>query len=156
MKMKTVLPFLIIISFFLCIAACKTPLAPEYEGFQTIQIGKLNSQESLLSTNLKFYNPNTFNLELKKAEMDVFINDKLVDHYLLDSTIYIARTDTFFIPVSLKINFRDIFSNALQSLLNNQIKVRLAGSAKLKKGSIGFSVPLRYEETQKLDALLNQ
>ena len=27
--------------------------------------------------------------------MDIFVNEKLVDHYLLDSTIYISKLDTF-------------------------------------------------------------
>jgi LEA14-like dessication related protein len=142
--------------FFLFITGCQKPLAPEYQGFENLQIGKLTVQESLISTNLKFYNPNTFGLQLKKAEMDIYVNEKLADHYVLDSTINISKLDTFYIPVSLKIDFKNIFNNALQSLLTNEVKIRLAGYAKLKKGAIGFKVPLLYEEKQKLDAFLNQ
>ena len=93
---------------------------------------------------------------MKKAEMDIYVNEKLVDHYLLDSTINISKLDTFLIPVSLRIDFKNIFNNALQSLLTNEVKIRVAGYAKLKKGAVGFKVPLLYEEKQKLDALLNQ
>jgi len=138
--------------FFLLNMSCQKPLAPEYQGFENLQIGKLSIQESRISTNLKFYNPNSFGLQLKKAEMDIFVNEKLADHYILDSTIYISKLDTFLIPVSLKIDFRNIFNNALQSLLSNEVKIRLVGYAKLKKGAVGFRVPLHYEETQKLDA----
>ena len=131
-------------------------MAPEYQGFENLQVGKLSLQETLISTSLRFYNPNAFGLQLKKAEMDIYINEKLVDHYTLDSTIVISKLDTFFIPVSVKIDFKNIFNNALQSLLRNEIKIRLAGYAKLKKGAVGLHVPLHYEETQKLDAFLNQ
>ena len=144
------------VCFFLLGISCQKPLAPEYRGLENLQIGKLTTQESIISTNLKFYNPNSFGLQMKKAEMDIYLNEKLVDHYLLDSTIYISKLDTFLIPVSLKIDFKNIFNNALQSLLTNEVKIRLAGYAKLKKGAVGFKVPLVYEEKQKLDALLNQ
>ena len=150
------LPGISVACFFIFVMSCQKPLAPEYQGFENLQIGKFSVEESRISTNLKFYNPNSFGLQLKKAEMDIFINDKLADHYLLDSTIYISKLDTFLIPVSLKIDMRNIFSNALQALLSKEVKIRLAGYAKLKKGAVGFKVPLMYEETQKLDALLNQ
>jgi len=156
MNTKKYLHAVLIIFLAICFTACQKPLAPEYLGIDNLKIGKLSVQESQISTNLKFYNPNTFNLQLKKAEMDIFVNDKLIDHYILDSTIYIAKKDTFYIPVSVKIDFRNIFSNALLSLLNNEIKIRLAGEVRLKKGSIGFKVPVQYEEKDKLDALLNQ
>jgi LEA14-like dessication related protein len=141
---------------FIFMMSCQKPMAPEYQGFENLQIGKFSLEESRISTNLKFYNPNSFGLQLKKAEMDIFVNDKLADHYLLDSTIYISKLDTFLIPVSLKLDLKSIFSNALQALLSKEVKIRLAGYAKLKKGAVGFKVPLMYEETQKLDALLNQ
>ncbi|HTQ64169.1 MAG TPA: LEA type 2 family protein [Puia sp.] len=153
---KKYLQGLFVICFFLLSASCQTPLSPEYEGFDDLRIGKLDMQESLISTSLKFYNPNSFGLQLKKAEMDIFVNEKLVDHYLLDSTINIPKKDTFFIPVSIKINFSNMLSNALQSILKNEIKIRLDGKAKLKKGAVGFTMPLHYEDTQKLDALMNQ
>jgi len=153
MDMRSFLFFILVV---LCLTACQKPMAPEYQGFDDLRLGKLNMQESLVSTNLKFYNPNSFGLTLKKAEMDIYVNDKLADHYLLDSTINIARKDTFYIPVALKINFNAMLNNALMSLLKNEVKIRLEGKAKLKKGAMGFSVPLHYEETQKLDAFLNQ
>jgi LEA14-like dessication related protein len=142
-----------IISYVLLFDGCQKPAAPEYLGFENIQIGKLNTKESIISTNLKFYNPNSFGLQMKKAEMDIYINEKLMDHYLLDSTIFIAKRDTFYIPVSVKINFGNIFSNALQSLLTNEVRIRLNGNVRLKKGNIGFKVPIQYEQSEKLDSL---
>lgn len=145
-----------VVCLFIFCMSCQKPLAPEYQGFENLQIGKLSMDESRIATNLKFYNPNSFGIQLKKAEMDIFVNDKLADHYLLDSTINIRKLDTFYIPVSIRIDFRNIFSNAVQALLSREVKIRLAGYAKLKKGAAGFRVPLMYEEKQKLDDLLNQ
>ena len=131
-------------------------MAPEYQGFQNLQVGKLDMKQSLVSANLKFYNPNNFDVKLKKAEMDVFINDKQANHYVIDSTIFISRRDTFYIPISLQLDIGNLFSNALQSLINNQVHIRLEGYVKLKKGIVGYKAPLHYEITQKLDDIINE
>ncbi len=156
MNYRTGLPVILICCLFLPAVSCQKPQAPEYLGFESLQAVKTGSQESVISAQVKFYNPNHFSLQLKRAEMDIYLNDKLADHYLLDSTINIPRADTFYVPVSLKINLSSIFSNALQILLNNQVKVTMDGRVKLKRGIITFSRPFHYEGAQKLDAFLNQ
>lgn len=140
--------------FFMVFVSCKQPLPPEYEGFENAQISKISGQESIVSTNLKLYNPNHFGLQLKRAEMDVLLNDKAAGHSVLDSTINIPARDTFYVPVTLQVNMQSIFSNALQVLLTRQVKVTLNGTARLNRSGISFNVPFHYEGAQDLTALL--
>jgi LEA14-like dessication related protein len=140
---------------FLLGVSCQKAVAPEYLGFQNLLVNKMTAQEYLLSANVKFYNPNHFNLEMKRAELDIFLNQKLADHYLLDSTIFIPKTDTFYVPVSLKVNLSNIFTNALQMLLSNSVHIMVDGKVKLKRGGITITRPFHYEGAQKLDSLLN-
>ncbi len=133
---------------------CKQPEAPEYLGLQNIQIAKADAQQSILSADVKFFNPNAYPMQLKKAEMDVYINDKLANHYLMDSTIYIPAKDSFWVPVTIQLDLKNILGNAVQSLLNDQIKIKLEGHARIKKGGFGFRVPVHYEETEKLSSLM--
>jgi LEA14-like dessication related protein len=134
--------------------SCKKPEAPEYLGFQNIQVSKMDMQQSIISADVKFYNPNAFPMQLKKAEMDIFINEKPANHYVLDSTINIPAKDSFWVPVKLNLNINNLFSNALQSLMNDQLLIRLEGHVKVKKGGFSFRVPVRYEEKQKLSELM--
>src|SRR5258708_5809507 len=76
-------------------AGCHQPEAPEYYGFQNIQLARDAGGQTTLATMVKLYNPNPFNLELKRAEVDVSINGKHAGHSLLDSTVFIPRKDTF-------------------------------------------------------------
>ncbi|HEX4852206.1 MAG TPA: LEA type 2 family protein [Puia sp.] len=151
------------VSFFILLAtlmhllfACEQPQPPEYKGFDNLQLGKLNLQESTLSARIKFYNPNAFGMELKKVDMNIFLNEKLANHYVLDTLIQIPKKDSFFVPVTLKLNVGNLLSNALQALLSNEVHIRIDGIAKLKKGALGFNVPLKYDETQRADQLLGQ
>jgi LEA14-like dessication related protein len=139
---------------FLLMAGCRKPEAPVYYGFQDIRIGKLSGQQTVLSTTLKFYNPNPFSLELKRAEMDVSLNGKLAGHCVLDSTLLIPQKDTFFVPVSVLVDLKSVFGNVLQVLLEKQATVALDGRVKIRRGAITFSKPFHYEGKQDISSLL--
>jgi LEA14-like dessication related protein len=136
------------------VAGCRQPQPPEYYGFQDLQVGLGSGQATTLSATIKFYNPNPFSLELKRAEMDVSINGKHAGHSLLDSTILIPKKDTFYVPVSVQLDMKAIFSNALQLLLDQQATIILDGRVKIKRGAITFSRPFHYDGQQDLKSLL--
>ncbi len=137
-------------------ASCRQAEAPEYYGFQNIRLGAVQGQQTTLSTTLKFYNPNPFSLQLKRAEVDVLLNAKPAGHSLLDSTIFIPGKDTFYVPVNIQVNLQSIFSNALAMFLDKdkQINVTLDGRVKLKRGWVSFSRPFHYEGKQALNSLM--
>lgn len=147
--------YVAILSCLLLTVGCRQAEAPEYYGFQDIQIGKIQGQQTVLSTTLKFYNPNSFSLQLKRAEVDVKLNNTPAGHSLLDSTIFIPQKDTFFVPVSMQVDLHGILSNALSMLLEKQVNVTLDGRVKLKRGLISFSKPFHYEGKQDLNELMN-
>jgi LEA14-like dessication related protein len=107
--------------------------------------------ESLLHTQLSFYNPNPYNMELKRGDVNVYLDDKLANHYVMDSTINIPRKDTFYVPLNLKISPKLLINSALSMLMNNnKIKVRLEGSIRIKRGGVSFNVPINYEVMQEI------
>ncbi|HEY4108750.1 LEA type 2 family protein [Puia sp.] len=135
-------------------AGCRQPEAPEYFGFQEIQVGPVTGGQTTLSTVVKLYNPNPFNLELKRAEVDVSINGKHAGHSLLDSTLFIPKKDTFFVPIAVQIDMKSIFSNALSLLQSSKVNVALDGRVKVRKGMMTFNRPFHYESKEDLNALL--
>ena len=135
-------------------AACHQPEPPEYYGFQNVQVGHGAGGQTTLATTVKLYNPNPFNLELKRAEVDLSINGKHAGHSLLDTTVFIPKKDTFFVPVAVAIDMRSIFSNALAMLQSGQVNVALDGKVKVKKGMMTFNRPFHYESKEDINALL--
>jgi LEA14-like dessication related protein len=134
-------------------AGCRQPQAPDYYGFQDLQVAQGGGQ-TVLSATIKFYNPNPFSLQLKRAELDVSLNGKHAGHSLLDSTIFIPQKDTFFVPVSMNLDLKSIFSNALAVLLDQQATISLDGRVKIKRGAVTFSRPFHYDGKQDLKTLL--
>ncbi len=134
------------------IFSCTKPVAPEYLGFRDLSFEKFSMDESLLHTNLAFYNSNPFSMQLNRADINVYLDDQLANHYVMDSTIFIPRKDSFLVPLNLRLNPRILLGSAIKMLMNNnQVKIRLEGNVKVKRGGMGFTVPVHYEELQKLN-----
>ncbi|HXB06176.1 MAG TPA: LEA type 2 family protein [Puia sp.] len=133
---------------------CRQPEPPEYYGFQNIQVARGADGQTTLATIVKLYNPNPYNLELKRAEVDVLINGKHAGHSLLDSAVFIPKKDTFFVPIAVQIDMKALFSNALSLLQSSTVNVALDGRVKVKKGMMTFNRPFHYESKEDLNALL--
>ncbi len=134
-----------------CLISCSKPEAPEYLGFRDFDVRSFSMDSSLLHTELAFFNPNSFNMELKRGDVNVYLDNQLANHYVMDSTINIPRKDTFYVPLNLKVSPKLLIGSAISMLMNNnKIKVRLVGSVRVKRGSFSFTVPINYEVMQEL------
>lgn len=136
-------------------AGCRQPQPPEYYGFQNIQVSRGGAGQATLSTIVKMYNPNPFNLTLKRAEVDVLVNGKHAGHSLLDTSVFIPKKDTFFVPIALDLDMKAIFSNALSLLQSSEVNVALDGRVRVQKGMMTFNRPFHYEGKEDLSALLS-
>lgn len=88
---------------------------------------------------------------MKRAEMDVMVNNNFVGHSLLDSMINIPRQDTFSIPVKLDLDLKTVISNSIGALLSKEIDISIKGTAKIGKSGIYKNFPFTYQGKQKID-----
>jgi LEA14-like dessication related protein len=148
--MKSIYYILFVIAVSVMVS-CSSPQAPEYLGFRDFSIQNVSMDSALLHTQLAFYNPNSFNMELKRGDVSVFLDDQLANHYVMDTTISILKKDTFYVPMNLRISPKLLINSALKMLMNgNKIKVKLLGSVRVKRSGISFNVPVNYEVMQEI------
>jgi LEA14-like dessication related protein len=146
---KWIVPALLLLG----LASCKTK-GLEYLSFEKFKVDKLGFPNSTISLQVVCYNPNKFGLNLTNLESDVFINQEYLGKAILDSTIAVPRKDTFMIPVKMDVKMGGTMTSILQ-LINNQadsttLLIKLAGKAKMKKGGVGLTYPIAYEEMKVL------
>lgn len=134
---------------FVFIASC-TPKAPEYIAVENFRLNSLGVKKSVVSADIKYFNPNNFGLQLRKAEADIYINGVKSGRSMLDTLIEISRKDSFLLPVKVDVEMKDIFPNALDFLLTREANIKITGTAYLRKEGINFSIPIRYEGVQKI------
>jgi LEA14-like dessication related protein len=130
---------------------CGKPKQPDYIDFQHLKIKKAGLNQSVITFDLRYFNPNSYRLQLKQSSVDVYFNDKFVGHSSLDSLIHIPARDTFLIPVSMQLDMKSLVKNAVQLLMNPDVMVKLNGNAKVGKGGIFINVPINYEGKQRID-----
>lgn len=150
---KSILKWAVLV-LVIWLAGCSQPQAPEYYGFQNMQVSKSPDGQATLATTVKMYNPNHYSLQLKRAEVDVSLNGHHAGHSLLDTTIFIPQQDTFYVPIALQIDLRSILSNALQMLIDKQTTISLDGRVKIRRGMFTFDRPFHYDGKQDLNSLL--
>lgn len=121
---------------------------PEFVEARHFRLASLGIKESTIKTDLYYYNPNGFRLSLKTADLDVFINDRYAGHSLLDTLVHVPARDTFFVPVSVKVDMKNVFPNALSLLMNDSIDLRVEGKMKVGKAGIFVNIPVKYQEKQ--------
>jgi LEA14-like dessication related protein len=133
------------------LSSCSKPEPPKYVGYEKFRLEKASLSNSILATDVKLYNPNSYNLQLKSASLDIYFNDKFLGHSTLDSLITLPAKDTATFPVRMQASAKDIFSNSAKLLLNPDVRIRITGNAKAGRSGIFVNVPINYEGVQRID-----
>lgn len=149
-KMRDALKSLAIIFLAgVLVAGCAKPKNFDYLGFENVRVLKVGLIESTIGMNVKFYNPNS-RLQLKRAEVDVHINNSYLGRTVIDTLLDVPRKDTFLVPVTMTIPTISAVSKVLQTLSDTSTLVKLQGKATVGKGGVFFNYPIEYEGKQKI------
>lgn len=149
MKNKTViLGYFLIIMFFAI--GCGKPIQPTYLGYQNLRLGKVGAKSNVLMSDIKFYNPNKYALNVKEAEMDVYFNDRLLGHTSMNDMVSLPPLDTTLVPFTIAASMTDILANTAQIYLNPNVRVKVQGNAKAGRGGIFVNIPINYSGTQRI------
>lgn len=136
------------LSIFVAFLSCSSPKALEYQTYHNFNIDRLGFNNSSISLDLEYYNPNNFGMQLKNTDLDIFINGTLLGHSYTDSLIRIPRRDTFSIPVKFNVDMQNVFKNALYTLIGKEVLVKLSGKVMVGKANVFMSLPVEYESKQ--------
>src|SRR4029077_9503594 len=94
-----IFPPLIKIFFVLIFFGCSSPKELEYQDYKNLHIEKMVFTNSRVTLDLQYYNPNNFGLQLRRTDLDIFINNTFLGHSASDTLINIPRRDTFLLPI---------------------------------------------------------
>ncbi len=148
MKIQHYCILLIFLGFTL---SCGNPQQLQYQDVRNFRLNEL-SLSPRIGMDIQFYNPNTFGMTMKDADVDLYINGKFVGNGTLERTYTVPAQDTFLLPVSLKADLQNVLSNALALVVNKKVDVELKGHVKAGKG-VFVNIPINYKGEQRLDVL---
>jgi LEA14-like dessication related protein len=137
--------FVVLIAFAFLWVACASPKAFEYRDFKDFKVENVGFNKSRVSMNLVYYNPNNFGVQLKKINCDIWIENKYLGKFLLDTSMTIARQREFNLPANIDVDMRNLFKNAFSALFGKELLVTVKGTARVGKGNIFINAPVSYE-----------
>jgi hypothetical protein len=140
-------------SLVLFVTSCAKPKDFDYLGFQNVKVLKWGIKESTVGMDVQFYNPNS-RLQIRRADVDVHINNIYLGRTVMDSLINIPKKDTFIIPMIMTVETVSAVSGVLQSFSDTSVLVKLDGKATVGKSGVFINYPIKYEGNQKMTKVL--
>ena len=145
--MKNIL--LVVLSVWIVFTACKKPQGFDYRGVKNIKLQKLGFDNSKLSMELVYFNPNNFGVRLKRVDCDIFVDNNFLGKYTLDTSLYIDKKSEFVLPSYMNVEMKNIYKNVFNVLFSKEITVKLKGITKVGKSGVYLTIPINYETKQK-------
>jgi LEA14-like dessication related protein len=134
---KLFLSLFLFLSTASLLVSCGPPKALEYRDFKNFTIQKLGFSSSSVKMDLVYFNPNNYGLQLKRTDLDIYINDILMGHTSQEYQITIPKKEEFSIPLQ-----------SLSVMMKKQVMVKLTGSVKVGKANVFISFPVNYQELE--------
>lgn len=132
-------------------SSCRAPKDLEYKDFKNFKIENLGFASSTVKLELLYFNPNGFGLQLKRTELDIFVNDSYLGHSVQEYQVNIPRRGDFTLPVQMDVEMKNLFKNLFSSLLNKEVMVKVTGTITLGKLNVFKTFPVNYEGKQTLN-----
>lgn len=151
MNCKSGTSLLLPVLMTLLLLSCSTPKELEYRDFKNFTINKVGFASSTAKMDMIYYNPNNFGLQLKKTDLDIYINGVFLGHSTQEYQVTIPKKDQFVIPVVLVVDMKNLLKNGLTALLNKQVMLKVTGSVRVGKANLFMNIPVNYEGPQEVE-----
>jgi LEA14-like dessication related protein len=123
---------------------------PEFIDVRNFGFGQLSLKQSVVSADMYYFNPNGFQMQLKRIDLDVYVENRYAGKTSLDTLIFVPARDTFFVPVDMLVEMKNLFPNMLSLLTKDEIGLRVEGKVRVGKGGLFINVPVKYSGQQVL------
>lgn len=131
--------------FLLILMGCAKPKDFEYRDTRNIKVNSIGFNQSVLSFELVYFNPNSFGIDLKQINSDVFIDSMYLGKFQLDTMMHINQMSEFALPAKINLEMKTILLNSAKLLLNKEMLIQAKGTVKAGRNGIYKTVPFLYE-----------
>jgi LEA14-like dessication related protein len=127
--------------------------APEFVGFKSITVDRIDGQTAYISARIVFHNPNPFKAQLLNTQIKVYTEDVLVAGISQTELSEIGAGNNFEVPLKfeidmLKLGMSQGLSGLLTQALNTEreLPIRFDGYCRIRTKDKTFKVPLQFED----------
>ncbi|RFC54351.1 NDR1/HIN1-like protein [Brumimicrobium aurantiacum] len=123
---------------------------PEFKGVSNFKVDQINQGKLAFNVDVSAYNPNWYNLKVRKSTLNIYLNDQYVgEAFLLDKYKMKRKTTTLDnVPVEVLLE-PGIMMKLVKIAMGGNVKLRLEG--KLKASAFGIPVSKQVDQTKELN-----
>lgn len=150
MKSATLLCITSLMFSTVFLSSCSKPKEIEYKEFKNFKVENLNSANATVKLDVVYYNPNNMGLQLKRTDLDIYIDGTYLGKTSQDYQISIPKKSNFTIPLEVKVDAKNILKNMFTTLFSKEVTVKVTGKVKVGKANIFINYPVNYEGKHKI------
>jgi len=141
---------LVFASLVIVLASCTKPQGFDYRDMKNLKIETMGFDQTALTMELVYYNPNGFGVDLKKVDCDVYVDNSYLGKFQLDTLMHIPRRAEFSLPSRILVDMKTVLKNGLNLLFSQEVLINVKGTTKVGKAGFFTTVPFNYEARHKL------
>ena len=136
-----VIAVITVASFF---TGCNPFKSFEYRGVSDWKIQAKSFSESKLSAKINVFNPNKYQVTIKRIEADILVDGAQWSRYQLDSSFVVPAQSEFTFPIALRVKNSSLLTGISKLASGNELPYELKGKIKGTFRSITAEVPFTY------------
>lgn len=146
--MKSFKYLIVLLSVIFLITSCIEE--PEYKGVSNFKLDEINKDKIAFNLDVSAYNPNGYNLKVRKSHFKLYLNDEYIGNaHLLQKYKMKKKTTTLDnVPVEVFLE-KGVLQSLMKVVSRREIKVRIEGV--LKASIIGFPVRTHIDQTKSIN-----
>ena len=146
------LNFLLIFLGIVLFSSCQTEFQNiEFREIKNLRVAGVRDGKMRLEGDLSFYNPNNLKVKLKKAEINIAMDGKVVALVVPSEKVIVHRESAFEIPVEALLDLSKVnFLNSIMSVLGGRdVKLNFKGYIVVKYWGMPVRIPINRDEVVK-------
>ena len=132
---------------------CKNVKDPEFRRIDHFRLKNIGLADATIGMNITYYNPNNFNVTVKEAQANVYIDSIFLGNFVQDSSVFVGKEAEFSIPISATIPLQTALKINYQHLGSREISIKADGSVKVGKSGFFVNRAIHYAGVHRLDEL---
>jgi LEA14-like dessication related protein len=138
-----------ILSIIIIFTSCISYKDVEYKGIENFALGNPFKDNMPIHLDIIIDNPNNYNIKIKKAEFEIYMNTTKLGKSTLDRPITLEKNKTKSYPITIITSSKEIGKSLLSSLgllIGKKVKIKVKGNLIAKVFGIRKKIDFNFNE----------
>jgi LEA14-like dessication related protein len=135
----------------IALSSCNTTFkALEYKECKNVKLNKIGLGTSTLEMGLVFFNPNKYEIQIQKAELEIFINGNPLGKTNQRLNTTLPKKADGSIPLKIDIEMKNLLKNTISTISSEEVSIRAIGKISAGRHGIYKTIDVDYTTKQKV------